>query len=385
MNVIEFFTGTEDEKAAAKRLKEIGAKGEKISWGEMKEREKLSPTLNGLRFRIVGAVAVALGLGYYGYTRSTDQEPYQPADSAAYSNNVVPESVEQSSPKSLAEKTYRMRTKLGPEQEALTDKMITKIEKGFKEFEKIVRPKIEQEPIEHIRRELEAPFVIMDRNKKNNDRNYPRLLKERQVKRDQISYLNDPYHFFYAVHGQKGGGMSFSFNPVQNLMRVPEDFDPNNYMDILILFHELKHVVYEVNAREGIRSDAEYRRYVKSFEVKPGERPRIFIDGEFSVYAFEIELLNKLLDGRLMAAAASGEKIDAKEVAQKLNARPSQLSTIEMLLHFAEAYYPQRVSAHNGFPREYVDRIARNYERAGYDIHIRTIGGGSKPYRFSRK
>ncbi len=180
----------------------------------------------------------------------------------------------------------------------------------------------------------------------------------------------DPYAFtpehpsFFAYdtlkkpdYGQ-GASSAASLYTNRRILDVPENISEGNMFSMLIIFHEMRHLLQDQLARE--KQGSQYpviQREAHSMRIN-GLRVQILRE-ELEAYRDEIEGLNLLLDGRL----ASGELLHAdamSEILTLLHAEEAQIGSLRPLLFAAEGYYANsdRTHAASEFPPLFVNRCA---------------------------
>jgi hypothetical protein len=265
---------------------------------------------------------------------------------------------------------------LSEEQEM--DRFIGEAENGFMQFGALVEPLIQQQThlSELQRAELSAPFEAMRINFTNAERNADRFHSVRQG--EGIARLANPYHFTIDVMDEEG--ILASFAPTTRVMSLSSDFDPSSILDNLVLYHELRHSTEDANLKQSFRTQEQYNSYL-AFNTRNSQtdRPRMMIASEGQAYAYEIEILNLLLDGQLKRDIEAGNNVTndqyVNQISSSIGVNDVQgRRVIQMLLTFADKFYPEGFSERGGMPREYIDLLADQYRAQGYDLYLGSPG-----------
>lgn len=339
--------------------------GRKLKGAEREALRNAEATVAGIQSRrrfliacatlVGGAAAIGIGSKAFGLF-DKDELPDEPEDVPARNAAPEPFNVEQQ-----------------------TDILIQRIESGFSDFENEVRPLVERVPDAQFRAELMSPFEVMRLNQENPERNGPRYHRVMREHGEIEVQSANPYHFFYAANSNLGH-MAAGVESLSRVMYLSPNLDTHNYVDMLVFYHELRHVAQHTNIRMNLHSPEEWEAYKRFNTMLVGEKPRININEEATAYAFEIELLNLMLNGELKMKIRSGDQIDIQSLHRRLRGRTNQIGTVELFVVLARAYYPNGMSS-GGFPRRFVDEIAVRERALGKDIFISSRDGGMVLYR----
>lgn len=293
-----------------------------------------------------GAVLLAIGVGGGAYLLS--------------GNNVEDTSSTTETAKSAAKATtprsYRN------EDEVMTDKLIEHVEAGADNLGKKLRDKFDKLPNTLNAEQLFLPFDLVNINKGNPNRNYPRFHRKAteagigSAKNANINY------FGYRIGGPELRGFAAAYSPPSREMILAPDFDADNLFDSLVLYHELRHVMQDTAVRDSISSDAELRQYLAFHDRKPGQKNRVFVMDEASAYMFEIEALNLLLDGALKDAAKKGVQLDAEQIRTQLNASKNQTALLGLIMEMGYSYYNSG-SSDKGITQSFLREMVRMYRK----------------------
>ena len=256
---------------------------------------------------------------------------------------------------------------LDENKEEKTQELINKAENGFQKFSEIALPLIDQASSEQLWKMLKVPFQVMQINKWNQDRNLE-IFKEKMksMENGSIYKLKNPNFYYYSV--MENSIHSSWFEAITRILYLSEKLDPDNLLDLLVLYHEIYHASQDAATRSRINSKEQFQKYVDFHTVKKDEKPRIIINFELTAYAVEIELLNLLLDGKLKKSIIYKRQIDIEQIAKKLNAQDDQHKMIQSIVSFAKRYYPLGIQRW-GFSREYWDFIIKHYRANWYEIY----------------
>jgi hypothetical protein len=117
----------------------------------------------------------------------------------------------------------------------------------------------------------------------------------------------------------------------------------------------------------------DFDTYQSFYTHQPDERPRIIIDYEATAYAFELELINLILEGGLEKAVMD-KTLTAQNLGQDLNARTDQLPLLELICDLAYCYFPERLSE-KSFSERYFKKVVLAYQNVGYRLFAYSNSG----------
>ncbi len=304
----------------------------------------------------IGALAIGAAIHF----RNAD-DTYAPTNSA---RQEVP-----------ASDRLQQRVLSREEAEHQVDQLIPRVEQGMAQLRSRVQNKLSQWgghlPAPYLSADaFWAPFEVVEINKRNPTRNYEHF---QRLRNGRIGDLN---WFFYNTlrhsehdnpeYGNIENYMAAAFSPPFREIRISPEFDPNKLMDLLVAYHELRHAVNDSNVRTGLNSREQYEAYMNFRRGRQGERQRFLIEDEAGAFAYEIEVLNVLLDDMLRQRSGN---IDVTLAAEQLAVSDQHgKSILRMLIEFAQVYYPHGMTGgmfNTAFPR----LVIQNYEAIGYDAY----------------
>lgn len=255
-----------------------------------------------------------------------------------------------------------------------TDRLIEVVEKGWIKFEEKVAPFLVDLVDSDFKNELNSPFKIMKINRENPDKNARRFHEDQLASGNTTAKIGNPYWFFIDSNVDLPGNIIAGFDPTAVVMSLSASFDPEDDIDQLVLYHELRHVAQGANTRMKITSEEEYKKYVAFLT---GAK-RLVINEEASAYAYEIDLLNLLCGGELLNAVKEGRSVNMEIVNAKIKTKNKGI--LKMLIDLSKLYYPEGVSTGN-FNKIFLDMIADTYAKDGAEIYIPLSGGGLRRIR----
>lgn len=337
MSLKEFFTGTLQEKNAADQVQKLQAK-ESLSKKDLARLDMAKKIVRGRMTRVVVTIGITLGgAGGYGVVKSrTESVSEQIADA------------------------------------------IEKIEVGMSNLERLTAEG-RQQLGDFAVQQLNSPFEVVKMNAQNRFKNDAEFLEAMEKQGNRNMYrVENPYHFRYHVD-KKMQGMSAGFLPLHRVMSVSDDIDPNNLLDMLVVYHELSHALSDANTRQQLRSKEEFDAYMSFYTSGPNQQKRMILNEEATAYAREIEMLNILLKGKLKESVTTGKALSIDDIQKVLNCKSMQHGTIEMLITLANAYYPEGMSTGN-FTKKFMDMIAAMYRSQGYEVYVPWSTRGFRKY-----
>jgi len=251
----------------------------------------------------------------------------------------------------------------------LVNEVIVKAETGMAEFESIMMPKIKQVTNPYLRKQMALPFEQININVDNPNKNSLILLQRHRTE----GFLRQQNLSWFSYKVKSHAGMAAAFAPVLRMMYLDKNFDPQNFLDLLVLYHELLHVTQDNASRGRLDSKEQYEAYNKFYMSN-----KLVLNLEVTAYALEIEALNLYLDNYIKKQISEGKEIDIHEIQIKLNARPNQLGTIKMLIDLAKLYYPEGLSSANFNPK-FFHKVGEFYsQQRGYELYMKTPQGLQK-------
>lgn len=265
------------------------------------------------------------------------------------------------------------------------DQFIAEVETAFLAWGEEMAPTIAALESENLREQLPLPFELVKINRANPWKNSQRLLTESnnigngagELRQKNLNFFR--YDWFENVPASPGlASMAAAYMPVTRVMAVSKDFNAHNTLDLLILYHELFHVTQDTGERARLQSRAQYDAYVQFYTGLRHEKPRMVLNFETTAYAYELEMLDLAVNGRLREMVRDSNKqatleADAATLAAMLGAREDQVSTLELLCEFARAYFPEGIAS-GELPNAFVKMVAERYVDAGYALYATNNG-----------
>ncbi len=249
-----------------------------------------------------------------------------------------------------------------------TDRVtIEQIESSFLHLGERLEPEITKIGDPKIREELRLPFDVVKVNLTNEYRDFRKLeelaqkMPDRMVKQANINYFS----FRFNPHSV---GVAASFVPIERCVCIDSTFDTNNIFDLVVLYHELRHVVQDTLHRVSIKTDRDFEQYQNFLTAKAGEKTRILLVDETTAYAYELELLNLISKGQLKTQA-SDPGFNGTWFRSQFAIRDDQLGVADVLAELSVLYFPEGLRQ-SALPKQFVRRVAERYWQMGYDLFI---------------
>lgn len=180
---------------------------------------------------------------------------------------------------------------------------------------------------------LLEPVSIYQQNKRNPQRNKPRLLLEDLKKRGAIALKSPNFeiiediNYFFIQATDDPRNLAASYSPTGKTIELNTKLTNPNLLDLLITYHELVHVVQDTNVRRTFTTSDQLEKYFAFFENKV----RIIGSFEHEAYLNEIQVLNFLTNGQLREDALSGN-LDVYKYSVFMRAREEQKDTVSLIL-----------------------------------------------------
>lgn len=261
-----------------------------------------------------------------------------------------------------------------PNQEVLTDQLIAELEKGMENFREILEPKLSTIKDEKYRKHLLLPFDIVRHNAKNPFKNRRRA--ERLHRHTNVIRMKSIYQFHYlaaAIEGAAG-----AYNPPSKTLFANPDFDPENMMDMLTIYHELWHVIDDSGVRLKLTPDQE-RRYLKFWSRIRDNK--VDINTESWANAFSIEIADLLLDGEIRETVESGRRFDIQGILKRLNAGADDKNLLIIMLGMSQGLYPEGIQKWPlKLPEKYYKNLTRIYKILKRKAYFRMPDGSFKEF-----
>lgn len=242
---------------------------------------------------------------------------------------------------------------------AKTDVIIGKIEAGYLNFGRALKPKLASMSNNYLRDLIANTFNIVERNESNADKNYVRFRQHFPRAAEDITILDKDFaHFFYYVLSPKYMKEQHSnarFQGPIRVMQLRSDMDMENTIDRLTAMHELVHTEQDDEIRRSKKTKKEYYDQETVFGLDSTSR-------ESYARACEVEAANAYLDGMLEKAFKNRPiseiptDVDnlANEIMQKLNAREDQKGNIIGLIKLSIVYYINGGAQEEHLPQMFV-------------------------------
>jgi len=211
------------------------------------------------------------------------------------------------------------------EREKTIDLVIAKAEMGMAKLFALLQSGLPEE-------DLRVPFRLIEFNKNNQFRNAVRAINQAKDKASIV--ISDRRFFIYDVDENllsKHGAIA-SFVPPERRMILWNGFDAGNFFDVLVLCHEVCHVLQDVNNRQRM-SQQEYDDLYDPAKHIGG----VPFDHELQAYSIQMELLNILCND----AFKKGEKISLDKLQRILHASKTDVHILQGLINYATAYWPE--------------------------------------------
>lgn len=244
--------------------------------------------------------------------------------------------------------------------EAMTDQLIQRIESAFAEFEKEVGPMIKALEDRKLTANLQGPFRVMTLNRSNPDKNLPKIIKGTTgLDATHAPDTSNSYAFNYIAQEP---GTETGYAPLSKTVSISSNFDPRSLYDLLAVFHALKHVVLDSNVRIELHSPAEFQQYTNFYE----DEKNFILNYEAEATAYEIELLNLLVEGELATAAKEQRPVNFAKLSQKI--KPRDLERLADIIELSQIYYPDGANEMTSPKSPYLNHIGDTYRRLGKKV-----------------
>jgi len=256
-----------------------------------------------------------------------------------------------------------------------------RVERSFENFSEPIsralahrRASGETDPL--FERVIQSPFQTIRGNRENQHSNAAILKKEAAQRATELVFvsnekLTNPYHFLYDIDAGESAAVQgiAGFSPAERRMVLPEQFNPDDPLDFLVVCHETAHVLH---AADWLKKDA---RSFFEFHLYGQPKPAVVLQEELDAYAIEIEMLNLLLHDQLRQSISSGRPIDRQVFARQLGIVPGREPLLQMLLDLARQYYPSGKLSTSAKPPAFSRAVSREKQAGGFHLFERTPNG----------
>ena len=290
--------------------------------------------------------------------------------------------------------TQRAMEDLSPASEALTGTLIKRVESGMSELWRKLQPQIESLPAGSFRDNLESPFKLVQVNSKNPYKNRITMERALQAGDEDPRTLQNLNWFSYLAMNKLPTGIAASFSSLERTLILSKDFDPTNPIHLLLAYHELFHAAQDANQRQHINAaptDAAgkhmFEEYVRFARVRQGERPRLAVNLEATAYAYEMELMDMMMDGKLRRLFQEPNlSMTVGQGLKWLGADASQgnLNNMGSMLEIASNYFPYGGMDSGRLPAKFMNALAEYFQSNGYQLFEIVPGRGIYPYTTER-
>jgi hypothetical protein len=211
---------------------------------------------------------------------------------------------------------------------------------------------------------LFVPFSLVDRNRSNPFKNFPRHWLDMHEGRTSASYSIGYGQYSYDIvperFAREREDVFGHYDAQHNLVRMPEGFDPSCLFELILLYHEILHVAqsHALRARMG---DEAYSRF------RDGSK-KILLPHEVEAYAVQFEMMDRLLGGWPRAGAAEGDSPKRLErLMAQTNGKEKHRWLAANMLQAMRVFYPYgwRDDCYPPCNREFHDALKRSYAREG--------------------
>ncbi len=173
--------------------------------------------------------------------------------------------------------------------EARVDALIEKANEGMDRLLKLVGVAIEEIDDPILQRKLMLPFAIMDYNREHNpNTNGPRWLAT-----NPTSVEDGRFFAFDELPGGLKDVAAAAYNLASKTLALNPNFDPNNLLHLLVLYHELVHAVQDYEYREKHGGKAALNNYF-IFNQEGGVK--MILPTEAEAHALEAVIFKLLRD-----------------------------------------------------------------------------------------
>ncbi|MDZ4284864.1 MAG: hypothetical protein U1A28_03505, partial [Patescibacteria group bacterium] len=261
------------------------------------------------------------------------------------------------------------------------DAIIERVENKFLSIAEQLKGKIVLLPYAPLREQLDLPRQVVLINKGNPWRNAYRfeqaMQHEKYFEQENINYFS-----YQLLEDRRPNDTTMhhaiaAYAPLTRKFYLSRGVVHMNVLDFVIAAHELFHVTQDTRERTRLNSEQQFMEYVNFYSTNRGESPRIILNNETTAYAYELELLDLLLDGKLRSVTLSKDVAAVTSLGGAIHIRAEQEQTFESLVGLASLYFPNGMTK-NGLPAEFVHQIARIYRRVGFELYTRDAGGRRK-------
>lgn len=370
MSLKELFTGGNEVKEAKEKIKNIekeNAQKGRLSKKDQVAQQRARNIISAQRQKLTalfGSVAIIGSAIGYCLLDKQDNETIKPfTPQSGYSP-------EQRQPQSAEDIDSLIKK---------TDRMIAKLENGILNLEQTIIPRLAKQKEPRLARYLQAPFDILRYNQINNpNRNHFSNLKSYQE--TGMASPKDSAMFAWAVvskhdlNTQRGIAQAetlASFDPLTSSVEVFEEFDENNILHTLTVYHELVHAC-EINLMRQRLTPAQRSQYRDFFDNSKPRPARLVLPSEAMAIAQQTEILNLLLGGMLKSERIKGtSELDLQKILAILSLKDNADNGNDLmtLLYFAYALYPQGLVPGQNFEEKFLNRV-KTALNAGQNVEI---------------
>ncbi|ALM09724.1 MAG TPA: hypothetical protein DEB30_00855 [Candidatus Peribacter riflensis] len=217
------------------------------------------------------------------------------------------------------------------------DAIIMGVEKGMDRLHSLLEERM-QSDTGYVPGGMSVPFSLVDHNRSNHYKNFPKTWLDMHEGRSSSSYRIGHGQFGYDLvperFAQERNDVFGQYDARHNIIRMPEGFDPSCLFDLVLLYHELCHVAQNHSLRQRMGDD----EYVRFYGC--GEK-RVLLPMEIEAYALQFEMMDRVLGGWLRSGAADGnspQRLDA--LMTQMNGKEKHRWLAGNMLDGMRAFFP---------------------------------------------
>ncbi|MFH1284751.1 MAG: hypothetical protein ABIH78_04165 [Candidatus Peregrinibacteria bacterium] len=249
-------------------------------------------------------------------------------------NRKEPSEKKPDSPPMNRTETIMLKSLTWEEWIELTEAKIREVESGMENLRQSVQQKIDKIQDDNTRRSLNAPFEIIRNNQQYSERNGT-ILRKSRVETLKINIWYFTYEAFLPeTIGEKVYG---SFDLRSSQMDINTEYDPNNLLDNLVIYHELVHKSQQAamlkHYQDAGKDYEEFTEFIKS---------NVIINWEWDAFAMMLLLMDLITNKRFTKYSQDGKPLtpaEIDEIAHLLNIREKQRAFLTDLINLGYKYF----------------------------------------------
>ncbi len=228
------------------------------------------------------------------------------------------------------------------------DMLINTLDETFADFEKQISEFIDESDLpEELKTRLKQPFATYNQYRNlGQERNWTRSGSPKHHL--TIFDSSDLFMGFKDNHDIPNNGYAM-FQPICRTIYLPRDFNPYDNFDLLVLYHELVHVMQDNHARHlyfsNLDKDMIEERIDMYLNTESSNAQNT--NREAEAYGLQLETLDIIFEGQLRSNKKALREIKnakkhalLKKLIERASTHPDLINMLRNIFDFAQCFFP---------------------------------------------